>query len=52
MIPALKAVTAYFGNDAEWRRVRPPLIELTTEQEAALIPELKSAGFSMPGLAA
>ncbi len=51
MIPALKAVTAHFGNDAEWRRVRPPLVELTKEQEAALIPELKAAGFTMPGLA-
>ncbi len=51
MIPALKAVVAHFGNDAEWRRVRPPLIELTSEQEAVLMPELKAAGFVMPGLA-
>lgn len=51
MIPALKSVVAHFGNDAEWRRVRPPLIGLTAEQEAALIPELKGAGFTMPGLA-
>jgi 4-hydroxy-tetrahydrodipicolinate synthase len=51
MIPALKSVTAHFGNDLEWRRVRPPLVELTPAQEAELIPELKAAGFSMPGLA-
>ena len=51
MIPALKSVVAHFGNDAEWRRVRPPLVELTPAQEAALIPELKAAGFAMPGLA-
>jgi 4-hydroxy-tetrahydrodipicolinate synthase len=51
MIAALKAVVAHFGNDGEWRRVRPPLVELTAEQEAALIPELKAAGFAMPGLA-
>ena len=51
MIPALKSVVAHFGNDAEWRRVRPPLVELTSGEEAALIPELKAAGFSMPGLA-
>ncbi|MGH8709151.1 MAG: dihydrodipicolinate synthase family protein, partial [Burkholderiales bacterium] len=51
MIPALKSVVAHFGNDGAWRRVRPPLVELTTEQEAALIPELKAAGFAMPGLA-
>ena len=51
MIPALKSVVAHFGNDPEWRRVRPPLVELAPEQEAALLPELKAAGFSMPGLA-
>jgi len=51
MIPALKSIVAHFGNDKAWRRVRPPLVELTEEQEAQLIPELKSAGFAMPGLA-
>jgi 4-hydroxy-tetrahydrodipicolinate synthase len=51
MIPALKSVVAHFGNDAEWRRVRPPLVELAQEQEAELIPELRASGFSMPGLA-
>lgn len=51
MIPALKSIVAHFGNDPEWRRVRPPLVELTPEQEGALVPELKAAGFSMPGLA-
>jgi 4-hydroxy-tetrahydrodipicolinate synthase len=51
MIPALKSITAYFGNDAEWRRVRPPLVELSSAQEAELIRELKAAGFGMPGLA-
>jgi len=51
MIPALKSITAHFGNDPEWRRVRPPLVELTAAQEGELIPELKAAGFGMPGLA-
>jgi 4-hydroxy-tetrahydrodipicolinate synthase len=51
MIPALKSIVAHFGNDQEWCRVRPPLVELTQEQEAQLIPDLKSAGFAMPGLA-
>ena len=51
MIPALKSVVAHFGNDPQWAKVRPPLVELTREQEAALIPELKAAGFTMPGLA-
>ena len=50
MIPALKAVTAHFGNDASWRTVRPPLTELTAEQEKQVITELKASGFSMPGL--
>jgi len=50
MIPALKAVTAHFGNDPQWRTVRPPLVELTAEQEKQVITELKGSGFSMPGL--
>jgi 4-hydroxy-tetrahydrodipicolinate synthase len=50
MIPALKAVTAHFGNDPQWRTVRPPLTELAPEQEMQVITELKAAGFSMPGL--
>ena len=50
MIPALKAVTAHFGNDPEWRRLRPPLTELTPEQDKQVITELKAAGFTMPGL--
>ncbi len=50
MIPALKAVTAHFGNDPQWRTVRPPLVELTPDQEKQVVTELKAAGFSMPGL--
>lgn len=50
MIPALKAIVAHFGNDPQWRGVRPPLVELTAEQEGQLIRELKAAGFTMPGL--
>jgi 4-hydroxy-tetrahydrodipicolinate synthase len=50
MIPALKAVTAFFGNDPAWKTVRPPLTELTPDQEKQVITELKAAGFSMPGL--
>jgi 4-hydroxy-tetrahydrodipicolinate synthase len=51
MIPALKAITAHFGNDAQWKTVRPPLVELTAAQESELIRDLKAADFSMPGLA-
>jgi 4-hydroxy-tetrahydrodipicolinate synthase len=50
MIPALKSLTAHFGNDPAWRTVRPPLTELTPDQEKQVITELKAAGFSMPGL--
>ena len=51
MIPALKAAIAHFGSDAEWKTVRPPLVELTAAQEGELVRELKGAGFAMPGLA-
>ena len=50
MIPALKAITAHFGNDPQWRTVRPPLTDLTPEQDKQVITELKAAGFSKPGL--
>jgi 4-hydroxy-tetrahydrodipicolinate synthase len=51
MIPALKSAVAHFGNDAQWKTCRPPLIELDASQEKTLITELKAAGFTMPGLA-
>ena len=51
MIPALKAAVAHFGNDAQWKTCRPPLVELTPQQEETLITDLKGAGFDMPGLA-
>jgi 4-hydroxy-tetrahydrodipicolinate synthase len=51
MIPALKAAIAHFGGDADWRTVRPPLVELTAAQEQQLIGELRANGFAMPGLA-
>jgi 4-hydroxy-tetrahydrodipicolinate synthase len=50
MIPALKAAVAHFGNDRLWKTCRPPLVELTAQQEETLITELKGAGFDMPGL--
>jgi len=50
MIPALKAVTAHFSNDSAWKTVRPPLTELSADQEKQVITELKASGFSMPGL--
>lgn len=50
MIPALKAAISHFGNDPQWKTVRPPLVELSAAQEQTLITELKANGFSMPGL--
>jgi 4-hydroxy-tetrahydrodipicolinate synthase len=51
MIPALKAIVAHWGNDPEWKTVRPPLVELGAEHERQVITGLKATGFSMPGLA-
>jgi hypothetical protein len=31
--------------------VRPPLVELSRDQEEGLIRELKASGFAMPGIA-
>jgi 4-hydroxy-tetrahydrodipicolinate synthase len=50
MIAALKQAIAIYGNDPEWARLRPPLVELTTEQAELLAAELKAIGFAMPGI--
>ena len=50
MIPALKAAVAHFGDDREWNRLRPPLVELSDSERTALIGTLEEAGFLMPGL--
>jgi len=50
MIPALKAAIAHYAGDAEWSTVRPPLVELTADQRAAMIQSLQAAGFEMPGI--
>jgi len=51
MISALKAGIAHFSKDPTWTTVRPPLVELSAEQQASLISELKAINFQMPGLA-
>jgi 4-hydroxy-tetrahydrodipicolinate synthase len=51
MISALKATIAHFAGDAQWKTVRPPLVELSPAQDEQLMTELKANGFSMPGLA-
>jgi 4-hydroxy-tetrahydrodipicolinate synthase len=50
MIPALKAAIAHYGGDATWATVRPPLVELTTEQSKGLVADLDARKFTMPGL--
>ena len=50
MIAALKQAIAIYADDPEWSRVRPPLVELTTEQAKTLAAELKAIGFTMPGI--
>ena len=51
MIAALKQAIAIYGNDPEWTRLRPPLVELTTAQAKLLTAELRAIGFAMPGIA-
>ena len=47
MIAALKQVLATGHGDAEWRRVRAPLSELSAEQAASLTDSLAGVGFSL-----
>jgi 4-hydroxy-tetrahydrodipicolinate synthase len=51
MIPALKAIVAHHARDPEWAHVRPPLVDLTAEQQTALNASLAEIGFTMPGRA-
>jgi 4-hydroxy-tetrahydrodipicolinate synthase len=50
MIAALKQAIAIYGNDPEWTRVRPPLVELTIKQAKLLAAQLKAIGFAMPAI--
>jgi 4-hydroxy-tetrahydrodipicolinate synthase len=52
MIPALKATIAHYADDAEWKRLRPPLVELTPAEERKLLDGLEAGGFTMPGIEA
>ena len=47
MIAALKEAIAIHRKDPEWARVRPPLVELTTEQAKLLSAELKRIEFKI-----
>ena len=50
MIPALKHAVAHWRRDDEWKRVRPPLVELTSGQAAALVSKLEGLGFALTGV--
>jgi 4-hydroxy-tetrahydrodipicolinate synthase len=50
MIAALKQAIAIYANDPEWARVRPPLVELTSEQANTLAAEVKAIGFAVEAL--
>ena len=47
MIPALKTIVADFYGEGEWRRVRPPLTQLTDQQQHELMNTLRELGFGM-----
>lgn len=50
MIAGMKTAVAHYSNDSEWLRVRPPLMQLSADQQAKLLSELQKINFSMPGL--
>ena len=50
MIAGMKTAVAYYSKDSEWLRVRPPLMQLSADQQAKLLGELQKINFSMPGL--
>lgn len=50
VIPALKGIVAHYSGEADWLHVRPPLLELSTEQCEELVGKLHAMQFSMPGL--
>ena len=52
MMAALKATIAHFARDPGWATLWPPLVELTPEENSALVAELCSGGFDMAGVAA
>ena len=50
LIAALKQAIAIYANDPKWAKVRPPMVELTTEQAKLLAAELRAVGFAMNGI--
>jgi 4-hydroxy-tetrahydrodipicolinate synthase len=50
MIAALKQAIAIYADHPDWARVRPPLVELTSDQATTLAAELRTIGFTMPAI--
>lgn len=50
MITGMKTALAFFSKDPDWLRVRPPLMQLSADQQGQLMGELKAIHFDMPGL--
>jgi 4-hydroxy-tetrahydrodipicolinate synthase len=50
MIAGMKTAVAHYSKDSEWLRVRPPLVQLSADQQAKLLGELQKMNFSMTGL--
>ncbi len=50
MIPAMKAATARFADDAVFANVRPPLVKLGAQPAAELMSALQALNFTMKGL--
>ena len=48
MIPAMKAAIAWKTGRSDWGTVRPPLVELTTEQSKELHAALAGVNFELP----
>lgn len=48
MIPAMKAAIALKTGRKDWAHVRPPLVDLTAEQQQTLAATLDQVGFVMP----
>jgi 4-hydroxy-tetrahydrodipicolinate synthase len=50
LIPGVKAVIAHYAGDPGWMTLRPPLVELTADQQAKVVADLAALGFAMPDL--
>jgi 4-hydroxy-tetrahydrodipicolinate synthase len=50
MISSMKAAIAWKRNDAQWRNVRPPLMNAPDNMAVRLREALTERGFAMPGL--